>query len=74
MKPTSGIYNIASEIGTSISDLAKLLIQLSEKNSEIIYKSVRKREIIYSVANITKSKKELGFYTKIPLNAGLRIL
>jgi UDP-glucose 4-epimerase len=74
MESISGIYNIASGTGTSISDLAKLLIQLSEKNSEIIYKSARKGEIIYSVANINKSKKELGFYPKISLNAGLRIL
>jgi len=74
MESISGIYNIASGTGTSISDLAKLLIQLSEKNSEIIYKSARTGEIIYSVANITKSQKELGFYPKISLNAGLRIL
>ena len=74
MKSKSGIYNIASGNGTSISNLAKLLIQLFENNSEIIYKSARVGEINYSVANITKSKKELGFYTKIPLNAGLRIL
>ena len=74
IKSTSGIYNIASGNGTSISNLAKLLIQLFENNSEIIYKSARVGEINYSVANITKSKKELGFYTKIPLNAGLRIL
>ena len=31
MKPTSGIYNIASGTGTSISNLVKLFIQLSEK-------------------------------------------
>jgi UDP-glucose 4-epimerase len=74
MKSTSGIYNIASGYGTSISNLAKLLIQLSENNSEIIYKPVRKGEIIYSVANISKSQKEFGFHTKISLNAGLRIL
>jgi len=74
IQSTSGIYNIASGNGTNISDLAKLFIQLSGKNSEIIHKSARDGEIIYSVANITKSKKELGFYTKIPLNAGLRIL
>ena len=42
MKSTSGIYNIASGNGTSISNLAKLLIQLSGKNSEIIHKSARK--------------------------------
>jgi UDP-glucose 4-epimerase len=74
MKSTSGIYNIASGNGTSISDLAKLLIQSSGKNSEIIYKPARTGEIIYSVANIDKSKKELGFYTKISLNVGLSIM
>jgi len=71
---TSGIYNIASGTGTSISNLAKLLIPLSEKNSEIIYKSTRTGEIIYSVANIAKSQKELGFYPKISLDIGLKIL
>jgi UDP-glucose 4-epimerase len=74
MKSTSGIYNIASGNGTSISDLAKLLIQSSGKNSEIIYKPARTGEITYSVANIDKSQKELGFYTKISLNVGLNIL
>ena len=74
MKPASGMYNIASGNGTSISDLAKLFIQLSGTNSEIIYKSARKGEIIYSVANIDKSQRELGFYPKISLNAGLKIL
>ena len=74
IKSTSGIYNIASGNGTSINNLAKLLIQLSGKNSEIIYKSARDGEIIYSVANITKSQKELGFYTKISLDVGLSVL
>ena len=74
MKSISGIYNIASGNGTSISDLAKLFIQLSGKNSEIIYKSARDGEIICSIANITKSQKELGFYRKISLDVGLNTL
>ena len=74
IKSTSGIYNIASGNGTSIGDLAKLFIKLFEKNSEIIYKSARKGEIIYSVANIDKSQKELGFHTKISLDVGLSSL
>jgi len=74
IKSKSGIYNIASGNGTSIGDLAKLLIRLSGKNSEIIYKSTRKGEIIYSVANITKSNNELGFYPKISLGVGLKII
>ena len=74
MKSTSGIYNIASGNGTSITDLAKLLIELFGKNSEIIYKSARVGEIIYSVANITKSQNKLGFNPKIILNEGLKTL
>jgi len=74
MKPISGIYNIANGTGTSISNLAKLVIQLSGTNSKIIYKFARKGEIIYSVSNIGKSQKELGFYPKISLDVGLSIL
>ena len=64
MKSASGIYNIASGNGTSISDLVKLLIELSGKNSKIIYQPARKAEIIYSVADITKSQNELKFTLK----------
>ena len=74
MKSTSGICNIASGNGTSIGNLAKLFIQLSGKSSKIIHKSARKGEIIYSVANIDKSNKELGFYPKISLDVGLNTL
>ena len=74
IKSASGIYNIASGNGTSITNLAKLLIQLSGKNSKIIYKSARVGEIIYSVANIAKSQNELGFNPKIVLNDGLKTL
>ncbi len=44
------------------------------ENSEIIYKSARDGEIICSIANITKSQKELGFYRKISLDVGLNTL
>tara|TARA_B110000495_G_C22715173_1_gene420363 strand:- start:39 stop:716 length:678 start_codon:yes stop_codon:yes gene_type:complete len=70
----SGIYNIASGTGTRISNLAKLLVQISGKNSEIIYKSARTGEIIYSVADITKSQTELSFSPKISLINGLNLL
>ena len=74
MKSTSGIYNIASGNGTSITDLAKLLIELFGKNSKIVYQPARKGEIIYSVSDITKSQNELGFNPKIVLNDGLKTL
>ena len=74
MKSASGIYNIASGNGTSITDLAKLLIELFGKNSKIVYQPARKGEIIYSVSDITKSQNELGFNPKILLNDGLKTL
>ncbi len=70
----SGIYNIARGCGTSIVNLAKIFLQLFEKYNKIIYKSPRKGEIIYSVADITKSQNELQFHPKISLNSGLKIL
>jgi len=70
----SGIFNIASGTGTSINDLAKLFIHLSEKKSEIIFKPARDDEIIHSVADISLAQKELGFFPQISLNNGLKTI
>ena len=70
----SGIFNIASGNGTSINDLAKLFIHLSEKKSEIIFKPARDGEIIHSVADISLAQKELGFFPQISLNDGLKTI
>ena len=70
MDSKSGIYNIASGVGTSIIQLANLFTQSPEK--KITYKSARIGEINYSVADISKSQKELGFFPKISLNDGLK--
>ena len=70
MDSKSGIHNIASGIGTSIIQLANLFTRSTEE--KIIYKSARTYEIIYSVADISKSQKELGFFPKISLNDGLK--
>ena len=70
----SGIFNIASGNGTSINDLAKLFIHLSEKKSEIIFKPARDDEIIHSVADISLAQKELGFFPQISLNDGLKTI
>ena len=66
----SGIHNIASGVGTSVIQLANLFTRSTE--NKITYKSARTGEIIYSVADISKSLKELGFFPKISLNDGLK--
>ena len=68
----SGLYNIASGVGTSITNLTNLFVQSSE--NKIIYKAARMGEITYSVADISKSQSDLGFSPKISLKDGLKTL
>jgi nucleoside-diphosphate-sugar epimerase len=64
-------YNIASGTSTSISDLAKIMITLSNKEIQILYKPSRPGDILYSAADITLAKTNLGFTPKISLKSGL---
>lgn len=64
-------YNIASGTSTSISDLAKMMITLSHKEIQILYKASRPGDILYSAADITLAKTSLGFTPKISLKKGL---
>ena len=64
-------YNIASGTSISISDLAKMMITLSHKEIQILYKPSRPGEILYSAADITLAKTNLGFIPKISLKSGL---
>ena len=64
-------YNIATGISTNISDLAKMMITLSHKEIQILYKPSRPGDILYSAADITLAKTNLGFIPKISLKKGL---
>ena len=64
-------YNIASGTSISISDLAKIMISLSHKEIKILYKPSRPEDILYSAADITLAKTNLGFIPKISLKSGL---
>jgi len=64
-------YNIASGTGTSISDLAKMMITIVGKEIQIVYKPSRSGDILYSAADITLAKTHLCFIPKISLKSGL---
>ena len=68
---SSGTYNIASGRSVSIKGLAKMILDMSEKEIEIEYKSGRKEDIRYSNADIALAKKELEFSPKVSLKEGL---
>ena len=65
------IYNIGSGKHTSIIQLAKLMIQVSQKNLQIKYLDEKKGEIRNSVADVSLAKREIGFSAKIKLKDGL---
>ena len=65
------IYNVGSGTSITIYELAKLLLEISGKNLEIICKPPLVGDIVHS-QTLTKSiTNELGFIPKIPLKKGL---
>ena len=67
----SNTYNIASGTSTSIIDLAKIMLILSDKSLEIIFKSARSGDILSSMSDVSLAKTNLQFISKIPLKKGL---
>jgi UDP-glucose 4-epimerase len=67
----SNIYNIASGTSISILDLAKLMISISGKSIEILYKPKRDGDLLSSISDITLAKTNLQFTPNISLKKGL---
>ena len=64
-------FNVASGTSTSITKLANLMLDISNKKLEIRYVSPKNGDIPHSQANIQLAKKELNFMPKISLDEGL---
>jgi UDP-glucose 4-epimerase len=65
------LYNIASGTSTSISDLAKIMISISQKDIKVLHKPKNPGDIKFSSANISLAKEILKFTPKISLKSGL---
>ena len=66
------IFNIASGNSVKIKDLAEKIIELCSSTSKILYQKPRNGDIIYSCADVSKSKSELNWSAKIDLKTGLK--
>jgi UDP-glucose 4-epimerase len=71
---SSPVFNIGSGAGTSIDDLARKMIKISELEVDPIYEEGKNDDgvIMHSYADITRAKKALHFVAKIDLERGLR--
>ncbi|MGI0041209.1 MAG: SDR family NAD(P)-dependent oxidoreductase [Nitrosopumilaceae archaeon] len=68
------VYNIGSGKYTTIEDLAKLMISISEKPLSIEHKQPKKGDIQHSQTSIRLAQKDLGYSPKIQLKEGLEML
>ena len=71
---TSGeIFNIGAGSPISLTELAKLILKITNKeNLKIIYTEPRPGDIIHSYADISKAKKALTFEPKYNQEQGLK--
>jgi UDP-glucose 4-epimerase len=68
-------YNIATGVATTINQLAKILMEITNKTElKLVRRKPRKGDIKHSVADISKAEKELHYRPKISLREGLKKL
>lgn len=68
---SSGVYNIASGKSISVKELAQMFLDITGKKVQIKFQPAKKKDIRYSMADISKAEKELGFSPKTNLRDGL---
>ncbi len=67
------IFNLGSGESHSVKEIIDIVCQLSEKDIEYqCTNEIRQNEVMDTVANISKIKKELGWEPKMPLREGLK--
>jgi UDP-glucose 4-epimerase len=68
------VFNIGSGKPTSITELAKTVLELTGQDLEIRYELARAGDIKDSYADISKAKKLLNYKPKVTLKEGLKTL
>jgi UDP-glucose 4-epimerase len=66
-----GVYNIGTGKATSILELAKIILNLTNNKASVVHKNERDGDIRHSLADISKIKG-LGFKPKYSLRDGLK--
>lgn len=74
MKPEiSGIFNIATGVGTTVNQLFKMLAELTGYSKPPIYTEPRKGDLRKSVLDCSKAQEVLGWRAKTDLKTGLAL-
>jgi UDP-glucose 4-epimerase len=70
-KATGTTFNIASGHGTSLVEMAKIIVELTESNVDIQVESNRTGEVARYVADISKARQLLGYEPEYSIDDGL---
>ncbi len=65
------VFNLGSGSSITINELARRMIEISGKKTEIIYAPERPADVKHCKANAEKAKKVLGFAAEVSLEDGL---
>ena len=67
-----GVYNLGCGKRTTITELARKIIKLTNSDSKIIHSKDAPGDMEHTLADISKAKRELGYKVKVDLEEGLR--
>lgn len=62
-------YNVATGVGTSMEDLARLVCQVTHSHSEVVVETSER--FGYLVAEVSKARNDLGYSPRVDLKEGL---
>ncbi len=69
---SGGIFNIGTGKQTSVSELARMILDITSSSSEIIYQKGRAADLISLEADYSEIKKKTGWEPRYSLEEGLR--
>ena len=72
MEKGAGVYNIGCREAVTINDLARNITDIASSGSELLYASPRDGDILYSLADVTKVKRDLGWAPEWSLARGMQ--
>ena len=68
------VYNLGTGEGTTINELAEIIMSLMNKKLPLLHKEKRAGEVEKSLSNIDRATKEIGFKSQYSLKDGLKLL
>jgi UDP-glucose 4-epimerase len=72
-KVSYGIFNLCRGLGTSVKELAELIISITGSKTQITYGPQRVGDIKHSVGSTQSAKNALDFNASVPLKDGLQL-